>query len=215
MSKAMLGWVFGFWKNMFCANVSLFALVDNRSRVAARARVYRFAKLRNTTVGDYTYIAPESSFNNSTIGKFCSIAWGVKAGMGRHPVNYISTSPVFYAQRNALGTAFALQDSFEEYYPVVIGNDVWIGAETLIMDGVTVGDGAIIAAKSLVNRDVPPYAVVGGIPARVIKYRFEPDIIEKLLEMKWWNWSDDQLRRSAGAFSRPMEFLGQFHVTKK
>lgn len=181
--------------------ISLFSFLDKRTELGIHTKIYRFCKLRNTKIGSYTYVSPGCILNNTVIGSFCSIAIGVKAGLGTHPIDYVSTSPLFYSLKNALGSTFSAENKFKEYEPINIGNDVWIGADTLILDGVTIGDGAIIAAKSLVNKDVEPYTIVGGIPAKSIKKRFSDDQIEALTEMRWWEWPIEKLKKNAEFFS--------------
>jgi len=121
---------------------------------------------------------------NTSIGKFCSIAPKVRMGLGKHPINYISTSPLFYAPKNPLLFKICKSPKFDEFEPITIGNDVWIGVNVTIMDGIKVGDGAIIGANSVVTKDVEPFSIVGGVPAKEIKKRFETAIIEKLMELK-------------------------------
>jgi acetyltransferase-like isoleucine patch superfamily enzyme len=94
--------------------------------------------------------------------------------------------------------------------PVSIGNDVWIGANVCILPGVNIGDGAIIAAGAIVNRDVPPYSIVGGVPARVIKYRFDDWMIDKFLKIRWWDWSIERIEENIEYFYEPMEFVRRF-----
>ena len=95
--------------------------------------------------------------------------------------------------------------SFEEYKEIYIGNDVWVGTRVLIMGGVTIGNGAVVAAGAVVTKDVPPYAIVGGVPARVIKYRFPEDVIQKLEASKWWTLDDDTLKQNIHLFQKPLE----------
>ncbi len=190
--------------------VSLFSLVDEDSIISENVKIYRFNKIRNTFVGKYTYISSGCSFKNTNIGKFCSIAKDVKAGMGKHPTDYVSTSPYFYSTVNALGSTLVTQNSYDEYEEINIGNDVWIGVDALILDGVTVGDGAIIAAKSLVNKDVPPYAIVGGVPAKLIRYRFSEKQIANLLNISWWNLSAEELKSRVDSFSDVDAFIETF-----
>lgn len=136
----------------------------------------------------------------SEVGSFCSIAANVCIGLTRHPVDYLTTYPMAYDHPHLSMIEMlipALRNrtagDFEYIEKCVIGNDVWIGNNAMIMDGVKVGDGAIVAAGAVVTRDVPPYAIVGGVPAKVIKYRFSPEIIEKLLHLKWWELSDEEI----------------------
>ena len=98
--------------------------------------------------------------------------------------------------------AFLIPHSFQEYEKVVIGNDVWIGADVIVMDGVTIGNGAIIASKSVVVRDVPNYAIVGGVPGNIIKYRFSKEIINALEKLEWWNWNHEKLKKSKSFFTQ-------------
>ena len=132
---------------------------------------------------------------NTSIGKFCSIANDVLIGLGNHPLDLLSTSPLFYRRNNPLKISF-LTKEFEiiEYKPISIANDVWIGTRSIIMDGVSIGNGAVIAANSVVTKDVPPFAIVGGIPAKIIKYRFPENKIEEMLAQKWWIWDLDKIK---------------------
>lgn len=148
--------------------------------------------LNNCSVSSYTYIGKNCLIQNTNIGKFCSIANDVMIGLGQHPLEHFSTSTLFYRRKNTLNISLVDNDLvFDEYKKITIGNDVWIGARVIIMDGVTIGDGAIIAANSVVTKDVPDYAVAGGVPAKIIKMRFTETKIEKLKQLKWW---DDDIR---------------------
>lgn len=149
--------------------------------------VYKNCSLNRVALGDYTYIGPSSSISNTTFGKFCSIGPGCRIGLGKHPTNYLSTHPVFFSNKNQAGVLFTKSNYFKEYESINIGNDVWIGANVVVLDGVTVGNGAIIAAGSVVVKDVPPYAIVGGNPAKLIRMRFSGDVIDSLSELEWWD----------------------------
>lgn len=141
------------------------------------------------------FLLPDEGVDKLVIGSFCSIGSGVAfimAGNQGHRTDWVSTFPFFWMPDVP---AFAgAQNGYLPAGDTVIGNDVWIGSEAIIMPGVTIGDGAVIGTRSLVTRDVEPYAIVGGNPARVIRKRFDEAVIGLLLEMEWWAWSDEQLR---------------------
>ncbi len=132
----------------------------------------------------------------TTIGSFTSIGMDVHIGHGVHPTNYLSTSPYFYLDRLYYKNKDTpSHNEYESMEPVHIGNDVWIGSGVFIKNGITIGDGAIVGAHAVVTKDVPPYAIVCGNPARIIRYRFSDDIIKQLLELKWWNLPDDIIKQ--------------------
>ena len=139
--------------------------------------------LQHVELGDYSYFAMNAHAANVKIGKFCSIGPNFCCGLGIHPTNGISTSPYFY------------RGKVEEHRQVTIGNDVFIGANVTILDGVTIADGAVVAAGAVVTKDVPPYAIVGGVPAEVKKYRFDAPTIAKLLEKQWWHGSAEEIEK--------------------
>lgn len=164
------------------------------------------ANVRYSTVGKYTYISAKSSVVYAKIGNFCSIASNVGIGGGAHMLDAVSTSPVFNKGRNLFGTNFANID-FLPYKTTIIGNDVWIGNRALILQGVTIGDGAVVGAGSVVTKDVEPYAIVAGNPAKVIRKRFDEETIEKLLELKWWDMPDEEIKKYGKYFSDPAELF--------
>ncbi|MEZ9922577.1 CatB-related O-acetyltransferase [Vibrio breoganii] len=127
-----------------------------------------------------------------SIGSFSSIAPHVVIAAGNHPTNFKSTSSILYNKER--GFISNNKDISEQVAKVTIGNDVWIASNVIILPGVNISDGAIVAAGSVVNIDVPPYSIVAGVPAKVKKYRFDKNTIERLLQEKWWDWNDDKIR---------------------
>ncbi len=154
----------------------------------------------NSFIDSCTYIGSNSVINRATIGKFCSISSDVKIGLGSHPYNkFVSTSPYFYAPLDFKKFSFADKLYFQEHKDTIIGNDVWIGANVILMDGVKLGNGTIIAAGAVVTKDVNPYEIVGGIPAKRIKQRFDDEDIIFLENFKWWrkdfNWLRENFKK--------------------
>lgn len=143
----------------------------------------------NSELGDFSYVGEDTLIQNVKIGKYTCIGPSVKIGLGNHPVkDFISIHPVFYSlAAQAADITFADRQYFTEYTPSEIGNDVWIGANVVIPGGIKVGNGAVIASGAVVTKDVPAYAIVGGIPAAVIRYRFSTEEIERLQQWQWWN----------------------------
>ncbi len=144
------------------------------------------------------YLLPDrNDVDKLIIGSFCSIGSGasfIMAGNQGHRYDWISTFPFFYMPevenfKNA-------NDGFQTSGDTIIGNDVWIGSEAMIMPGITVGDGAVIGSRALVTKDVDAYAIVGGNPAKLIKKRFSKEHIDKLMEMQWWNWDEEYLKKA-------------------
>lgn len=164
-------------------------------------RIYQRASLRNVVLGRMSYVAEGSRIGFADIGPFSSIGPNVLlGGLGRHPVDRLSTHPAFYSTRLQAGASFAASDMEDELPRVSIGGDVWIGAGSIVLDGLAIGSGAIIAAGAVVAKDVPPYAIVGGVPARLIRHRFDEKTVEALLAWRWWDLDIDQLSVIAHRF---------------
>lgn len=193
----------GIVKNLFNPRVSLLAIVSANTKVDKTAYIYRCVKAKGSVIGAHTYIAANTEIENAEIGKFCSIADHCRIGMSGHSLDYLSTSPIFTQTVNALQERWIENDILEhksEDERAYIGNDVWVGSHVLINGGVHVGDGACIAAGAVVVKDVPPYAIVGGIPAKLIRYRFSQDIIEKLEKLQWWYLPIEVLKKNIHLF---------------
>lgn len=176
------------------------SIIDFTSKVESGSQVI------NSKFGRYSFCGYDCDINNCDIGSFCSIANGVVIGGGMHPLDWVGTSPVFYEGRDSVKAKFA---EFKRPNPkrTVIGNDVWIGQNVLIKQGVTIGTGAVVGMGSVVTKDVEPYAIVVGVPAILIRYRFDQHTIDNLLKSKWWEFSADKLIEYAKYIDRPEVFL--------
>jgi acetyltransferase-like isoleucine patch superfamily enzyme len=186
-------------------------LVSNivNCKIDEQARVYNNHILNNVTVGKGTYIAYNAYISHTTIGKFCSIGPNILCGFGFHPTNGISSSPVFYSTRKQAGFTLSEYDKCEERKRITIGNDVFIGMNVRILDGIKIGDGAVIGAGAVVTKDIPPYAVAVGCPIQIIKYRFSREIIDSLIESRWWDKDDDVLKDVEKYFFEVEKFLAK------
>lgn len=161
----------------------------------------RFAMVYNCSLGDYTYVGRNFTAWHSQIGKFCSISWNVSIGGANHDYNRITQHAFLYAPQ------FNLIDSIEDSRydrftdECIIGNDVWIGCNAVICRGVRIGDGAVIAAGAVVTKDVEPYTIVGGVPAKVIKQRCPIDLATRLMATRWWDLNSETIRNNIELFS--------------
>ena len=166
-------------------------IIDCDVILARNTYIYANVRLlKGTKIGKWSYIQENSRIQNATIGNYCSIAPNVIIGPGRHLIDHFSTSPIFYSSKNAFGVSLSRQkDNNQEFVRTTIGHDVWIGINAVILDGINVGTGAVVAAGAVVTKDVPAYAIVGGVPAKVIKYRFDEDTQRKLMNSKWFTQS--------------------------
>ena len=168
--------------------------------ISSSAKVGAGSNCIEVKMGRYSYMGKNNSVANTDIGSFCSIASYCAIGGGAHVLDKTSTSPVFYKGKNIFGKNL-LELEPAKNRKVSIGNDVWIGEAVFINEGITIGDGAIIGAHSVVTHDVPPYAIVAGAPAKLIRYRFDEEKIKRLLEIKWWEWPDEKIRLNADFFN--------------
>lgn len=154
--------------------------------------------MRESSMGDYSYLAGNVNMVWTTVGKFCSIAAYTRINPGNHPTWRVTTSHCTYRRRQ-YGLDTVDDEEFfawRKAHPCAIGNDVWIGHNVTVLAGVNIGTGACIGAGAVVTKDIPPYAIAVGVPARVIKYRFKPAVIERLLESEYWDWDRETLERN-------------------
>ncbi len=186
--------------------ISTLTTFEGHNRVAKNSRVV------NCEVGFGTLIAPDADLCNTKIGKYSQIG-NVKIIRGQHPIHFASTHTAFYSLLKQAGFTYVDKQYFEEYkfadedkrWSVIIGNDVWLTRECTVIEGVTIGDGAVILPGAVVTKDVPPYAVVGGVPAKVVRNRFDDETINWLMELKWWDKDEEWLRKYAPYFSDPQK----------
>lgn len=159
---------------------------------------------KEISIGNYTSIngpntAIYAEINKVTIGNYCSIARNVDIQEWNHPIKKLSTSLI---KRRVLGESMIYE--IESKGAISIGHDVWIGAQSVILSGANIGNGAIIGANSVVSGNIPPFAIAVGTPAKVIKYRFEPAIIEKISQIEWWHWDTEKLKANMDLFDNPI-----------
>ncbi|HEF7294298.1 TPA: CatB-related O-acetyltransferase [Bacillus cereus] len=176
------------------------------SNIDKTAKVCSASHLVSIEMGGYSYIGNYCTVINTRIGRFCSIADNCIIGGASHPIEWVSTSPVFQEGRNIMKTNFSTHP-YQTMKETVIGNDVWIGSNCLIKGGIKIGDGAVIGMGSILTKDVGPYEIWAGNPARLISKRFSEETVEKLLESNWWEWGNDTLAERAHYFNDVEKFL--------
>jgi acetyltransferase-like isoleucine patch superfamily enzyme len=199
-------------------------MVNNLSRIFSKFwKKIRLSAIKNATVHQTSKIESGSSFYNSRIdkhsfcgydcdisfadiGSFTSIANDVVIGGGRHPMEWVGMSPVFYEGRDSVRAKFATHQR-KPPLRVTIGHDVWIGRSAIVLPGVEIGTGAVIGAGAVVTKSVPPYAIVAGNPARLIRYRFNELVVQRLLDSQWWSYNESDLHRLAPYFNDVNMFL--------
>lgn len=189
------------------------SVLEGRNAIGARTRFI------GSHLGFASYISSSSNVQNIKIGKYCSIGPNISTIHGRHPTrDFVSTHPVFFSLGKHIGFSYTTKQLFDEFpkpsennssYTTTVGNDVWIGANVLIIEGVKIGNGAIIASGSVVSRDVPDYCIYGGVPAKKIRNRFELDEIDFLLKLKWWDKSDEWIKEHSLYFTNVKFLINQ------
>ena len=176
------------------------------SSIHKTSKVEAESLIVNTIMDAHSFCGYNCEIINTRIGKYCSIASNVFIGGAEHPIDWIGTSPVFYKGRDSIRLKLSEYERPKEKV-THIGNDVWIGYRACIKAGVSVGDGAIIGMGAIVTKDVPPYAIVAGNPAKVIRYRFSEELIESLLKSQWWNEKEEVLANASKYAREPLKFL--------
>lgn len=169
------------------------------------------AEVYDCKLGYGTYISAFTKLERTSIGRYCSIGKNVSCVFGKHPTEkWVTTHPAFFSVRKQAGFTYVDKERFDESttdkYGIIIGNDVWIGNNALLMEGIRVGNGAIIGAGAVVTKNVPPYAIVGGVPAKIIRYRFTNEQIQKIEDIKWWDKDETWLKENIDLFSDVNKF---------
>lgn len=176
------------------------AVVDKTAAICSGVRFYR------GKIGKYSYIGNNSFVSDTDIGNFTSISTDCYIGGTSHPTDWVSTSPVFHKWENIMKKNFARHE-FEIFKRTTIGNDVWIGNRVMIKAGVKIGDGAVVGMGSIVTKDIRPYEIWAGNPARLIRKRFDDETIDRFEKMKWWEWDDSEIEKYADKFTTPSELI--------
>ncbi len=201
MILARIKWIFA--KGL---KILLHPAALNRCTVHKTADISAMCDLTDCCIGKYTYIGYNTFAVNTTIGTYCSIANGCVIGGAAHSIKNVSTSPIFNEGKNTLGITFAMFPE-EETKRVVIDNDVWLGHGVYIKSGVHISTGAVVGMGAVVTKDIGPYEIWAGNPARFIRKRFDDEIIDGLLKSKWWEMTDTQLKNMSEYFDSPKKFI--------
>jgi acetyltransferase-like isoleucine patch superfamily enzyme len=186
-------------------------LYTNLHNVRFGNKVYigQNCSLSNCVIDSHSYCNNNTNISNAKIGKYSSIGSNVQIGVGAHPTNLVTTHPAFYSNNKTFET-YADKMYYNEFEHIEIGNDVWIGSNSTIMNNVKIGNGAIIAYGAVVTKDVLPYSIVGGIPAKHIKFRFDQNVIMELIRINWWNWDENFLKENFTLFQNPETLINYY-----
>jgi acetyltransferase-like isoleucine patch superfamily enzyme len=184
--------------------ISAYAVLNNKCKFEGKNKIGPNTVFYSSSMGLHSYAGIHNKITNTKIGRFSSIGNYVEVTALTHPTHGVSTHPAFYSVSYRDG--YADGDKANEvlmtdnHWQCEIGNDVWIGNHVLIRGGVKIGDGAVIAMGAVVTRDVPPYAIVGGVPATIIRYRFDPERIAMMMNLKWWDKDSAWIKKHADLF---------------
>ncbi len=176
------------------------------SRVHPTSKIQSGTYLYNSNMDRHSFCGYDCDIYCTDIGSFTSIATGVVLGGGRHPMEWVAMSPVFYQGRDSVKAKFSTHQR-DPAKRVLIGHDVWIGRSAIVLSGVHVGNGAVVGAGAVVTKSVPPYAIVAGNPARLIRYRFDEATVARLAASQWWTRSEEDLHRLGPHFNNVETFL--------
>jgi acetyltransferase-like isoleucine patch superfamily enzyme len=217
MIRILVRNMLSFFKYLMVTNIKIASNVAlTRSILEGKNTVGKNTVFVNSFLGRGSYLSNECFFSNTKIGRYCSIGNRVKIVSATHPSNtFVSTHPAFFSLLKQAGFTYTKEQKFEEVRylnkqeksSVSIGNDVWIGDDVMILGGITIHDGAIIGSKALITRDVGPYTIVGGVPAKIIGQRFSIDEIRFLLDYKWWLKDEKWIANNAYLFSDIKKFI--------
>lgn len=178
----------------------------SNSQIHKTSKVEAGSEIVNSTFEKHSYCGYNCMIINCNVGSFSSIANNVVIGGAMHSIDFVSTSPVFEEGKNSIKTKYYKHPA-KPTIRTIIGHDVWIGHGAIIKQGVIIGNGAVIGMGSVVTKDVEPYTIVGGNPAKEIRKRFEKSIVEGLQASRWWDFNDKKIKKYAPYFNKPEEFL--------
>jgi len=186
-------------------HISIFTVLQE-SQIDKKAAICTGTKFYRSKIGKYSYVGNNSFISDTTIGNFCSISTDCYIGGASHPTDWVSTSSVFHKWKNIMKKNFSKHE-YNIFAPTNIGNDVWIGRGVTIKAGINIENGAIIGMGSVVTKDVGPYEIWAGNPAKLIKKRFDEETINFLLKNQWWNFEDEEIEKYAKFFNNIDEYM--------